>query len=168
MGKLEGCQPIIYAADTYGIDDGTGAQIINMKAEQVLRTINELHGAPPHQNVRQLSEFIDDYVKPEPEQTYEPQHSIAKEDWDQILESVYRAIDEVINDSLKRIMPVLAKASQTWKSDFQVITTGRWLRNPLFRKRLKDETQREFPNASVIEDKKVGMCVFIMYELEHQ
>jgi hypothetical protein len=168
MGRLEGCQSTIYAADTYGIEHGTGAQIINMEAEKVLRSINERHGVPLHQNVRDLSDFIDDFVKPEPKQTYEPQFGIAKDDWDQILESVYLVIDKIINDSLDLILPVLATANKTWKPGFQVIPTGRWLRNPSFKKRLKDRTESEFPNARVIEDDKNGMCVSILPELKYQ
>jgi hypothetical protein len=168
MGKLEGCQPVLYTADTYGIEHGTGAQIINMETEKVLRSMNERHRVPPHQNLRDLSDFIDDFVKPEPEQTYEPQFGIAKEDWDQILKSAYLVIDKIINDSLDLVSPVLATANKTWNSGFQVIATGRWLRNPSFKKRLKDKTESEFPNARVIEDDRDGMCVCIMPELEHQ
>lgn len=168
MGKLEGCQSTIYAADTYGIEHGTGAQIINMEAEKVLRSINERHGVPLHQNVRDLSDFIDDFVKPEPKQTYEPQFGITKEDWDQVLESVYLVTDKIINDSLNLVLPVLAAANKTWKSGFQVIPTGRWLRNPSFKKALEDKIDSEFPNARVTEDDKNGMCVSITPEVEHR
>jgi hypothetical protein len=142
MGKkLQGHQPEIYAADTYSMKDGAGAQ-----------SSNEHRGAPIHQNVLELLEFIDDFVKPEPRQNYEARFGIYKEDWDEIFKAVNHAIDEVIKKSIDLMMPVLVKASKTWELGFEVILTGRWSRNPLFKESIMDRIKRDFRNTKVLED----------------
>jgi hypothetical protein len=57
MGKLEGRQSIIYAANTYGVEHGAGAQIVNMVAEEALKSINARNKAPLRQNIRDLLDF---------------------------------------------------------------------------------------------------------------
>jgi hypothetical protein len=140
-----------------------------MAAESALRSINERCQAESNQNVLEMSEFIDEFFKLEPQATYRAWFNIAQADWDSIIKASHDAAESVINTSINLIGLILVKVRERiGKSDFQVLLTGRWLKYPPFKEKLKKMVQSEDPNTPVLEDQKGEMCACLLFGVTNE
>lgn len=126
-----------------------------MAVENEVRAINRANGAKyADANVWEVSEFIDDYFKPEPESKLSARYGFADGEWDIIMGRA-----KLMNHTLDRrrcemIRQTLTGAANMAETGFQVLLTGRGSRSPSFQKTLKNLLDQDFPVATIHEDEE--------------
>lgn len=144
-------------------DYPAGAGEINMAVEDAVRSINRTNGAKAAEaNVWEVSECIDEYFKPEPAATISPRCGLSDEEWDRVIghaELALRSLDrrrpELARPTLKDALDLTNRMAGD--IGLHVLLTGRGLRSPPSLKALRELVCREFPIASVHEDKQTNM-----------
>jgi hypothetical protein len=121
-----------------------GAGAINMAVEEEVRSINRTNGAKfVDTNVWEVSEFIDDYFKPEPD---------TEAEWNMIMGRAKLANTALDRRRVELTRQILTQAKDRASSGFQVLLTGRGSRSPTFRSAFKPLLDNDYPTATMHED----------------
>jgi hypothetical protein len=136
-----------------------------MAVEDAVRSINRANGAKSvDMNVREVSECIDEYFKPEPEAKISPRCGLSDDEWDMVMGRANMA-----NRSLDRRRPNLARPTLMEALDlanglandvgFHVLLTGRGARSPTSQDAFQNLISQDFPMATLHDDEENHMYV---------
>lgn len=146
--------------------------------EDEVRRINQTNGAiSGDANVWEVSEFIDDYFKPEPETDSAPRFGFSQQEWDLIMDRAKTAnakldIDrvEIVQQKLtdavvKLTSAALTGAPDTDNAELRILLTGRGARSPTFQAALKNMVSQDFPSVSIHEDRDTHRWVALLIRI---
>lgn len=134
---------------------GAGAGAINMAVEEEVRSINRTNGAKfVDMNVWEVSEFIDDYFKPEPDSKLTTRYGFTEAEWDMIMGRARLANSALDRRRVELTRQILTEAKDKASSGFQVLLTGRGSRSPTFRNAFKTLLDDDYPTSSMHEDQE--------------
>ena len=134
-------------------DAGAGA--INMAVEEEVRSINRTNGAKfVDTNVWEVSEFIDDYFKPEPDSKLVTRYGFTEAEWDMIIGRARLANSALDRRRVELTQQMLTEAQTKARSGFHVLLTGRGSRSPTFRSAFGELLDDDYPTASMHEDQE--------------
>jgi hypothetical protein len=132
-----------------------GAGAINMAVEEEVRSINRTNGAKfVDTNVWEVSEFIDDYFKPEPDSKLMTRYGFTEDEWDMIMGRAKLANTALDRRRVELTRQILTQAKDRASSGFQVLLTGRGSRSPTFRSAFKTLLKSDYPTATMHEDRE--------------
>jgi hypothetical protein len=130
-----------------------GAGAINMAVEEEVRSINRTNGAKfVDTNVWEVSEFIDDYFKPEPDSKLVTRYGFTEAEWNMIMGRAKLANTALDRRRVELTRQILTQAKDRASSGFQVLLTGRGSRSPTFRSAFKPLLDNDYPTATMHED----------------
>lgn len=126
-----------------------------MAVEEEVRSINRTNGAKfVDMNVWEVSEFIDDYFKPEPDSKLSTRYGFTEAEWDMIIGRARLANSALDKRRVELIRQILTEAKDKVGSGFQVLLTGRGSRSPTFRNAFRNLLENGYPTASMHEDQE--------------
>lgn len=126
-----------------------------MAVEEEVRSINRTNGAKfVDTNVWEVSEFIDDYFKPEPDSKLMTRYGFTEDEWDMIMGRTKLANTALDRRRVELTRQILTQAKDRARSGFQVLLTGRGSRSPTFRSAFKTLLDSDYPTATMHEDRE--------------
>lgn len=132
-----------------------GAGAINMAVEEEVRSINRTNGAKfVDTNVWEVTEFIDDYFKPEPDSKLTTRYGFTEAEWNMIIGRARLANTALDKRRVELTRQILTEAKNKANSGFQVLLTGRGSRSPTFRSAFKSLLDNDYPAATMHEDQE--------------
>lgn len=128
----------------------TGASAINIAVENEVRRINRVNGsATIDQNTWEVSDYIDEFWKPEADMSISPRAGYEEHEWKSILQCAEQANSKLDSDRVKLIRNALNEALRLQRSSTRILLTGRGTLSKTFLSSLKSMLDDDFPGVEI-------------------
>jgi hypothetical protein len=127
-----------------------GAGAINIAVENEVRRLNRVNGvANIEKNAWEISDYIDEFWKPEADMSISSRAGYEEDEWKSILQCADEANGKLNFDRTKLIHDALDEMLQLRDSSIRILLTGRGTLSKTFLSSLQNMLDRDFPDVKI-------------------